>query len=623
MTIFRLRLEIAKNYDFAGKFVWVLPFVYIPLPSDTEIRWSVDTSHVCGSLAKWITAGAAKAHKVYLRLPRDAGRTTFLLSARDDVGIVNIPQYLRRFAELFIHRKYTFPTVNLLRKWYHSVLVRLARTEGGLLEVMEKLDGHSVGVAVNHYVLMTPADDANLAKAIVTALLGEPVEWPETRELKDNAAKKAHEKAMALPLCDLEQALPSQASQPGTDVEPEEEEADIELEYVAGLEFFGIGPQLAVLADAEYEGTASGADGETASAADVCDDDPATETFTPRRRCIPTQTDSDAGSDGDDLAVAVVTPTPAGTSAFYDPATQTFKPRAWGIKFDHCQVDDSAWRQQSLSEVGVTGGDQTVTRPQPDPDMRQLSLDTVFVAKQPAKRLKGNAPDQATSTYPTYSPASALKVRRSRLDPDTKAWAEMLHRQEQVALGLSTTQVVPCEWFKTVVQEGIAEGRISSFTTPEGIRSHIRAIIKREKETIEIEKKARKAAQAKERKDKKDQTPKSKGKKDQTSKKATKDEGTTDTVGEKKKDDTDTHCNAEASDENPAVKAEVDTTGENVEVKDDRANKTDEDTQSIESIDEQTEEEFKKRWEGWKGQVTSLHHTRPWSQPGTPKDGHQ
>ena len=104
-----------------------------------------------------------------MRLPRDAGKTAFLPSARDDVGNVNIPQYLRRFAELFIHRKYTFPTVNLLRKWYHSVLVRLARTEGGLLEVMKKLDGHSVGVAVNHYVLMTPADDANLAKAIVTA----------------------------------------------------------------------------------------------------------------------------------------------------------------------------------------------------------------------------------------------------------------------------------------------------------------------------------------------------------------------------------------------------------------------------------------------------------------------
>ena len=32
-------LEIAKNYDFAGKFVWVLSFVYIPLPSDTGIRW--------------------------------------------------------------------------------------------------------------------------------------------------------------------------------------------------------------------------------------------------------------------------------------------------------------------------------------------------------------------------------------------------------------------------------------------------------------------------------------------------------------------------------------------------------------------------------------------------------
>jgi hypothetical protein len=432
------------------------------------------TSHIYGSLAKWLAPGTAHACKVYLRLPRDASRQAFLLPAGDDVARADVPHYLRRFAELFVPKKFTSPTVNLFRKWYHTVLVNLARTENGLLEIMKRIDGHSAQVASRHYVLSTPADDARLAKSMVTTMLGEPVPWPENRELTDPAAKKAHVKAMALPVCDQEPAGHGQTS---SDVEPEDEDADLELEYVEGLEAFGIKPPLLAIGDADGLGLAPLADVEPASAAEGSGGDGTT----------------DVEHDG---------ATVAGQWQFFDPITGKFTPRPDGIKLVHAPVDEASFgRQQSLSELGITGGGQTVTRPPPPPEMRQLSLDAAFASQPPAKRPKVEHAASSAVEGP------ALAGRRTRLDPEHKAWIEERHGQEQKARELPKFTVVPKEWFDAAVVEGRAAGKLGCFTTAEGLRSYIRRTMSEAKEADAREKEARKAAKNKEKeahKDKKD-----------------------------------------------------------------------------------------------------------------------
>lgn len=60
--------------------------------------------------------------------------------------------------------------------------------------------------------------------------------------------------------------------------------------------------------------------------------------------------------------------------------------------------------------------------------------------------------------------------RRSRLDPDTKAWLEKEHDGVK-PLG----EVAATKWFEEARQKGLDLGRIGLRTTAEGTRSHIRA----------------------------------------------------------------------------------------------------------------------------------------------------
>ena len=63
--------------------------------------------------------------------------------------------------------------VNLLRKYFHTALMNMTSTHDALLNVMLKIDAHSTPVALNHYVLRDPEDDAKLARVLVSAVLGE------------------------------------------------------------------------------------------------------------------------------------------------------------------------------------------------------------------------------------------------------------------------------------------------------------------------------------------------------------------------------------------------------------------------------------------------------------------
>jgi hypothetical protein len=72
----------------------------------------------------------------------------------------------------------------------------LTKSEYKLLGFLKSIDAHSVKAARQHYVLQTPADDANLAKALVHSMIGKPVPWPSSIDLADVGKQKR-------PICSL------------------------------------------------------------------------------------------------------------------------------------------------------------------------------------------------------------------------------------------------------------------------------------------------------------------------------------------------------------------------------------------------------------------------------------
>ena len=142
-------------------------------------------SRTYGDLAKWIAPGVVQALKCYLSLPRRPTCSTLLVPCRATTEHVHVPNALWKFAcDHLPSGDYSKPTVNLLRKYFHTILMDLSRSEEKLLELMKVIDAHSVSVARKHYVLRDPAKDANLAKQLVKVALKETVPWPSAGELE-------------------------------------------------------------------------------------------------------------------------------------------------------------------------------------------------------------------------------------------------------------------------------------------------------------------------------------------------------------------------------------------------------------------------------------------------------
>lgn len=132
------------------------------------------TQKCYGSIAKWFAPGTVKAIECYLTLERKVGSPYFLFSGKKDTP-VSVSVCLRVFAKLYLCAAVT---VLILRKWFHSELVRLCKNEDDVIALFTRIDKHSVNIARKHYILTTIEDDVGLAKEISMTMLGEPVPWP-------------------------------------------------------------------------------------------------------------------------------------------------------------------------------------------------------------------------------------------------------------------------------------------------------------------------------------------------------------------------------------------------------------------------------------------------------------
>ena len=111
------------------------------------------TSKIYGSLAKWVAPGTIQAIKVYMDFPLQNTHSKLLAPCGSEVEKVSVPHYLDRFCALFLKDVKVKPTVNLMRKWFHTVLCTQTANEEKLMKFMQRIDAHSPAVAMKHYVL--------------------------------------------------------------------------------------------------------------------------------------------------------------------------------------------------------------------------------------------------------------------------------------------------------------------------------------------------------------------------------------------------------------------------------------------------------------------------------------
>jgi hypothetical protein len=144
--------------------------------------------------------------------------------------------------------------VNLMRKWYHSELVRLNQTREELEGAMKIIDAHKASTARAHYDGRDPADDAMLSRLLVERQLKTTADWPTTAEV-DNAIAEAGGLGQMVGSL-LKSVATDDSDAAGPPGEDDDDEED--MEYFPGGELFGLSPPLPALAPAASESASSG-----------------------------------------------------------------------------------------------------------------------------------------------------------------------------------------------------------------------------------------------------------------------------------------------------------------------------------------------------------------------------
>ena len=149
------------------------------------------TAKFFGAIAKWIPDGLSRAILVYAQLPGKHSDKLFEPARESGAKkrkCFTFGPALRAFGKQYTP-KYVTPRVNLMRKMFHSVLVRNSR-EGPLLEAIGKADGHSAKMGLRTYALSSPRADATTGELVYRLVFGDPVEWPTPEALAEKKTKQ-------------------------------------------------------------------------------------------------------------------------------------------------------------------------------------------------------------------------------------------------------------------------------------------------------------------------------------------------------------------------------------------------------------------------------------------------
>ena len=156
-----------------------------------------------------------------------------------------MPTSLRKFCAKYRPQDITCPTVNLLRKWYHTFFVGGDLDAQALLGVKQRVDAHAAATGFKHYVLRDHATDARLAAVLLQHALVKTVLWPADVPLDDVSVRTK----------DLLHT-PWTSYVVRDEVIPEgerDDEDDLALEWWDGGHVFGIAPPQDAIVDREVD----------------------------------------------------------------------------------------------------------------------------------------------------------------------------------------------------------------------------------------------------------------------------------------------------------------------------------------------------------------------------------
>ena len=500
------------------------------------------TSHLYGDLAKWLAEGTKEAMTTYAALPRRHDCETFFHPSFEEVRTVDVHHALKRFGEKFLPECQQKPTVNLMRKWYHTKLVTVSKTEDELYKLMSRIDAHSHRVAAKHYVLQTPEHDANLAKILVEEVLGTTVPWP--KEMEHLPWQKFKEKIKVMP----SSVSPNEDSEVPDDPSEEEELPWFDLAHVWGLR-----DPLVPLPAAPTEHLATDDEVTPLDALAACDAPPVEPPEPPPTEAVPlSPTDPPAAEPSGSPTLSLTGP-PAPSPAEAPPPSEPTE----GVSQD--SVVEVPLTVTSSQEI-TADAPQPAAPPMPrdvSPDQRTLRelssvrffprptpqapawkgamvsppqafLRNIFAKQSPVKAKRTAEPKRTGSSAPMPSPPDDVSViqsspgtprarsrspsrpptaptprstpqrsggERSRSRTRVATTPPSIKREdrryryqdEEVAYILKAHEAFPklkpVSWFQDLLLQGRATGQLSMDATPNGMRSIVgRHLARREEE---------------------------------------------------------------------------------------------------------------------------------------------
>ena len=138
------------------------------------------TSEQYGDLAKGVSPGTFRAMQVYMSLPGMAS-PLFLQPITSKAKHCSVHKCLPTFGHRYLHGSAT-PKCNIIRKLFHVKLDDMHR-QGQHLDILSKVDAHSVKVIKDVYIVRTFEDDAKLGMLLYKQVMGDPVAWPADEEI--------------------------------------------------------------------------------------------------------------------------------------------------------------------------------------------------------------------------------------------------------------------------------------------------------------------------------------------------------------------------------------------------------------------------------------------------------
>jgi hypothetical protein len=141
-----------------------------------------------GVLAKWLAPATRRILLLALDLPRTTSedRDLLLKPSLDKQKKVQCSNQLNSFTVRYRGKDVPAMTPTLVRKWFHTKADTTKISEDVREKIMEllcRIDRHSVQVGKGVYVAKSAKDDAETSNTIFTLMMGEPVEFPTQDEI--------------------------------------------------------------------------------------------------------------------------------------------------------------------------------------------------------------------------------------------------------------------------------------------------------------------------------------------------------------------------------------------------------------------------------------------------------